>query len=1096
MERLSNAFTHLRARSHSSADGGVQRPVADEWYIPYTGRPSPAPVGREADVTPPPATAPVKSSSHGNLLSVMCGGTMEDDNWERERGGYRREKPSGDARNPAAGVQRLLPKRGNGGSSSNPSYEGGLEVPREPERFPSFTSVPTGLAEENILFSPLNRQMRAAAGGEQSGPARPYAAEYPPVEPRQRTVSAPHPRSQSRRYPREREEEDDPKQWQVASMRELLVLPRPNLLPHNPPNRTAHLTAKPQKRSSLNSFATATTTDDDERVVLDGQARTREREEWAEYVRRRGRSLSLGGQAEPPLGAMPVGNAKARERERSRSRERNRNSSSLSLGGGQGRKRATSFGSKWSHGHSRKSLSLSLSRGGSFSKKEERKDEKRGSFLDMDRGAEDVPGSFGFVKQPGGGGRRDGMPTRGYGASESNLHDMSKRHSDSSNGGKVYGRGQTRSNPDLLNMFAPPGESSGGSSNDSRYPAPVGMGPTRTLQFKQPSVADRGGVVVIARGSSRRAATLGSSARPLAPLDLSKPLPSLPPEAMVTPLPESSVLPSFADEIGLAISPGLRGSGEFANAQSPARGEQVMTPRTPDEEIGVALSPVMRRGESDSGQELEPASERRLSQLSDGGGATGGSANARAFLAKQQQRARMRRAFQSPVQSPAGYRRPSGHTTPLTMSTSSSSGGTSFPAANDSSGLLPSTLPPTPTRADGPRRKTAIEEAIVRNRAASVGVLEAQDKDAQERARSALGERPKSDTPSAPVSATMPLTALSSLASGTAGGVGSRGRPDTGSSAVSASVSMADSRASVTPSMVQDERDFHGLFFRTPHEAYPPTPDVQPHAIPRVPVPPVYPVKLAYGMSSTPPPQQEVLQPDLEDKALAALAEDQIRRSSDGSDGTTVAEVMTPNIPTNQASQANLPMSREGSGMSSVVGAGAGVGLGEGKGLGMGMSQRLMAPFAMEKPIGEREEVLGSGDGNNHLQQVQPSISLSPALPESTTMGNSIPSPIAFPRTRAERPPSQTSQPYLTSRPLSFAHPRTPSQPSRGSFASSPYREFSPSPGPGGYKRDSAAVSFVDDFPSPPTRFTEEGEAVGQVEGGVKAVVRSFGERL
>lgn len=676
LHKLSN----IRNRSHTTPADVPPRPTADEWYIPYTGRISPPPQSQAQthEKEPKSHRTSQKSASHGNLLSLMCGGGLGDVATLKHHGqGNRRGQE--DFVNPAVGSHKYHSRHQKGAlstsalspsSHSNKSHHSVLS--------PSYTSVPTGLAESNILFSPLNRQLRASAEVSRDDTPRYARSSY-----LDRTMSSSH-RSKHQHDNNPYTAKEEPRQWQPRSSSELFILPRPHLL-------AQPLQGRHDKRSSIGSLATMTTSDDPEKVLENGKARMREREEWTDYVERRGRSISLDRRAEPPPGALPIGNAKAREKERSRSRERGKSKTipSLSLGIVQVRKRSKSLGSRWTW----------HSRGSSVSEKDNYKKDQNRELLGPT--ASEKPSDV-FKSVP---------------------HHRSK--SEVIQG--LYTQGHARSHPNLLSSFA--------SNNPShKQPAASGSGPS--LHFKQPPVADRDLVVVIGRGAStRKGRTMQRTNNKLPPLDLSKPLPDLPPEAdlLVTPrgLPVSPAL----DSIGVAISPDTGGLRGFEAIQALMKEVDTPSSAIASTDIGLALSPL---SPVNGISRTAPEPLARYSQgsrfsieekrLTDG---SIGSSTARAFLAKQHQRARLKRAFQSPLQSPSGYRRQEDNrppVKPLAVSTSTNFGNENttatsetFAAANNSSGVLPI---PSPVPVNG------YTYARERKTAASVGVKNEQAKQA------------------------------------------------------------------------------------------------------------------------------------------------------------------------------------------------------------------------------------------------------------------------------------------------------------------------------------------------------------------------------
>ncbi|WWC90085.1 uncharacterized protein L201_005018 [Kwoniella dendrophila CBS 6074] len=667
--------------------------------------------------------------------------------------------------NPAIGVSRLLPRKQtnhNNTLSKSPSYSTISDINRS-DRIPSSSSVPTGLQAQSMLFSPLNRELRVSTKDHhhQSSPAKTSfpPSPYNPIqrsqpigtfnsEPRKRTVSAPahKPSRKSSRHkngnPYEYKAEN--KRWAVPTMCDMFLLPRPTLLPHEitpPTTPEDEIPSIEARRFSIGSDNTNSTTNNHETVLERGKYREEEREDWANLVKRRGRSLSLGSTAPPP-GAPIIGNLRARSRERERSESRNSSrgfrsrsnslinaltpSSSL-------RKRSASFGSKWNKSENAEHPStLRSERKPSFDRRESAKEKIRSrsrnpSFLDIGNvysygkeSRQEIPKSFGFVPPS------SNVTTKDYGLNPNQTRrypsddyiDFSRqgRKRSTSMPYSTYSS-QSRSDPLLANFTT--------TATNAEYRYPTSAIPTgKSLQFKQPSLADkgdRGGVVIITKGASRRTPS-GSTYqgigtfKPPAPLNLSKPLPDLPLEDSSPILPESGPFVSLTDEIGVAISPEIAQSQEENDSGVIVDNTVEITPKTAIE--SKTIDPVKTA--------TSPKTPTK-SRLSDGGSAT-----ARAFLAKQQQRARTKRAFQSPVQGPVSHTHMR-HSQNNRDSIGQLSLTSSLPSSTNTS--ISSMLSPTssiksdgsgPVSVPGPRRKTALEEAIGRSRASSVGILEQQ----------------------------------------------------------------------------------------------------------------------------------------------------------------------------------------------------------------------------------------------------------------------------------------------------------------------------------------------------------------------------------
>ncbi|WVQ98671.1 hypothetical protein IAU59_005802 [Kwoniella sp. CBS 9459] len=955
MDRQSSVFGKLRSRTNTY-DSSIGQ---DEWFIPYNARPS-LPT-RDSGIGLSPVT---QKAPHGNLLSVFTGvgggnntasastsasaSNGLDRNYAFPRPAatpnntytstYAQPQPQSHLQS-VSGMQRLMPRR-QGALVKSPSYSSISDVARSPDRMPSSSSVPTGLDAPKMLFSPLSREIRA-----QQHTAPPTTYRDPLYQsfsgspaPRQRTVSAPKP-SRSRHGNNPYEDRAESRRWAVPTMCDMFLLPRPQLLPHliTPP-------ASPEeadKRLSLNSSLDDHNQD---KVLEDGQARIQEQQEWTGLVKRRGRSLSLGSTAPPP-GAPMIGNVRARskEREGSTSRSNSLVRAITPSSRGSGRIRSASFGSKWSA--SRKSSNATSRR---------ESERQSSSFLNItdddgrDAKSRQFPRNFPSNNQrhPSSASRKDfgtssgqTLLPRGQNAQDPFRHSYS---SDTTNRKRSQslpyknGHSHTRSDPGLLSAFSSQVDPHA-RQGESRYPtAAIPAG--RTLQFKQPSVADKGGVVIISKSPARRSTTAqvthgGGTFKPPAPLDLSKPLPDLPIDDSSPVLPESGPFVPLTTEIGIAISPdvGKRGSQRQLIEGSP-------TPKT---------APLPR---TDPTSPISPTKSR----LSDGGSAT-----ARAFLAKQQQRARTKRAFQSPAQGPSMARRQRESSVPLSALSSTTTSASSVASPLSSASVSVGSEGP------GARRKTALEEAIGRSRAASVGVLQEQQQRmsptraalldrpstaASSRAKGASGLRSSAPPPprvslnppeddasqmhrvmsSPPLAypiSTEPSPHTRSRAAFL--GVQRPGLPhaDTGASKVTVYTDasegwsrLGDSAGSTpqserkryiatpnseadSPAQSMEDRDFQGLFFRTPHDrngsfSNTPIPDryaprrsdiIMPRAIPSS----LPPIGLGYEMEE---PRSSQVEP-YSDPVSASTSDEANRRPSEGGSDSTTDELATPQLP-------------------------------------------------------------------------------------------------------------------------------------------------------------------------------------------------------
>ncbi|WWC61192.1 uncharacterized protein I303_103772 [Kwoniella dejecticola CBS 10117] len=719
MERQPSVFSKLRSRNTYDSLANE-----DEWYIPYNSTSRPNLPTRQSGIGLSPVSPTKPSHSMNALLSSVF--SSSNTNTDNAIAGPSSMKtfPIRPSSTPMNTYTSTYNHPSGRRLEKSPSYNSLSDTARTQDRMPSSSSVPTGLQAQNILFSPLNRELRSSTTAQPPRKAYPPSSFNPnPIQssqpigsqlqkPRQRTVSAPKTRT-SRKYsaanPHEYRAEN--KRWAVPTMCDMFLLPRPTLLPHEITPPTTPEDEVNEKRLSMKSVDSASSTNH-EAVLERGRYREEEREEWADLVRRRGRSLSLGSTAPPP-GAPVIGNARARSRERSVDGNRRSRSNSFinaltpstSM-----RKRSASFGSRFTGtaGNSRKSSMTrrESDKKSAFSRKipgRERRNDS--SFLNIDHDAFKASGrdvnakDYGISNIP----QSHRMPTARSPSDDYVFISQNTRKRSASMPYSINSV-QTRSDP-LLSNF--------NDAHESRYPT-MSIPTGRSLQFKQPSVADkgsRGGVVIIAKSPMKRnTGVTASTFRPPAPLDLSKPLPDLPKDDDSPVLPESGPFISLEDEIGIAISPDLGGVEKEKVVIVGQDNEEDMDDTPKSAPLPRPVDPISPKTPSKS-------------RLSDGGSAT-----ARAFLAKQQQRARTKRAFQSPVQGPrvaandphrlsVGQGQNQGAlstaSTPTTASTSISS-------------VLSPASSTTSVKSDGPRRKTALEEAIGRSRASSVGVLEAQ----------------------------------------------------------------------------------------------------------------------------------------------------------------------------------------------------------------------------------------------------------------------------------------------------------------------------------------------------------------------------------
>ena len=610
----SSVMSRLRRRRGS---GAVRGPREDEWFIPYKAKPSTAISHSGIGLSP----APVRHSST-NLLSIFSSSNSQDD----VNRNYR--FPHTAQANPAAGIQRISPQLPT--MYRSPSHSSLIDNIPNPAGLPSSSSVPTGLAAPKMLFSPLSRAIR-------SGDFMPDSGD---------TIASPRPAITPPKYARAEQSRHryEDRRWEVSAMCNLLVLPRPHV--------KAHIVTPPDSpyEQSINEI----------RIIEQGKERQQERDDWAELVKRRGRSMSFGGQPAPP-GAPIIGNARAR------SRENSRNNSLATTDSRASRGRSDSLRSRWSIRRRSASRKRSLSRGEKKSTAESSGDEITKSFDVVNLGRR---GSTG----------RDFRNTPRHHHSHAAEVDNAGRASRGSDEAAYHPGGQTHSQRDerMSNMRSP------GHVHD-RTP--------RTLRIIAPPAINRGRVVVIgpdavenvhrssqsARPGEPKSRDFGSEHQPWKPpsVDLSKPLPRLPQDHQSS-LPDFEHFRPLPAEIGIAVS-----------------SELVDTP---------SIAPLT----NDSG--LTSQSDLLITTPSNSS-----PSKARAYLAKQHQRAVTKRAFQSGPHAPSAYR----HSEALDSVISAT---VSLPSPRVSrTSIAPSSAQPIqPIR----RRKTALEEAIGRSRAASVGEIE------------------------------------------------------------------------------------------------------------------------------------------------------------------------------------------------------------------------------------------------------------------------------------------------------------------------------------------------------------------------------------
>ncbi|KAK6902863.1 hypothetical protein I203_108123 [Kwoniella mangroviensis CBS 8507] len=1160
MERQPSVLNKLRSRHTYDS---IPNNGGDEWYIPYSPNSRPDLPFRQSGIGLSPIS-PTKPSTNYSMFSNVFSTTSN------AIAGPSTSKPfpvrpatttplDTYDNNPSSGIARLLPSsRKQGALYKSPSYNSISDLNNKPERIPSSSSVPTGLQAPNILFSPLNRELRAGSSSN-----NPQQKSYPPssfnrnpiqrsqpingmTNHRQRAVSAPKPRKNN---PYEYKAEN--KRWAVPTMCDMFLLPRPTLLPHEitPPTTPED---ENEKRLSVGSMNSTSTTNNNEAVLEKGRFRDEEREEWANLVKRRGRSLSLGSTAPPP-GAPIIGNARARSREKSidGSSRRSRSHSliraltpSTSL-----RKRSASFGSRFTNPNPNSASSSNpLSRKSSVTRRESsRKNSGRNtSFLNLDGlGTTHTARPSHVTSKDHGHSSKQRFSAPRY-SSDDYMYISHNNRKRSTSMPYSTNSALTRSDPLLANFAT--------ASVESRYPITAAIPSGRSLQFKQPSVADKGdkgGVVIISKGASRRTPFSAKyeregTFRPPAPLNLSKPLPDIPQDDISPILPESGPFISLTDEIGVAISPDIVGVDREVIVID---NEDMSEPKT---------APLPKTTDP-----LSPKTFTAKSRLSDGGSAT-----ARAFLAKQQQRARTKRAFQSPSKGPVVHRIIRDSTTASQTGHLSTSASTPTTASTSISSVLSPSSSTTSIKSDEPRRKTALEEAIGRSRASSVGMLEQQQAKYSPTRMALMENRPntseshkkKFGTTSVPgpprvavqsptqkdqhqrfsspdVSYSISPAALdypistvpsprtksgpsfldvrpnivhgeSNVSKVTIYTDASEGWSRAGTSARSTPISdrkdrLSEANSEDSPGQTPDDRDFQGLFFRTPADRngsfsntpipgqYAPSSTNHlslPRAIPEGPVP----VGLGYDMDPTP-------------HSTIVLEDDQPRRPSDGSEST--AEIATPNM-SGQSQQPYMGYLDQLETNDNAMNTSR-------------VQQRLMAPWNNRRPVTSDSPDLRSDDGDEEERDERSQDTHETAIP-ILSEGHEFPFPRSHDTIRnlaqaqaqaqevgeeesaTQRTPDGKRRPSRPHAPLSpgtfgiittstSTSSTSPSSASKHiNFAPSSFQNYSLaphrqdftagglSPIPGSVRdsstspvlghdhRNSAAVSFFDEFPTPP----------------------------
>ena len=456
---MSETFRFRQTSSASRAHG-------DAWFIPYEkpkqgeSSTSPYSIGQSPE--------PARHSS-GNLLSYFSSPTSPSPYPENKSFRF---PLSGSARADSPTRQRSHERGQSAGNSSSSLLDA---VGRS--RLSTSNSVPTGLSAPKLLFSPLSREIHGTT----------YMPAVSPTPTRQRTFSAPNRR---RKFSNTYRDEPEPRQWATPTICDKLVFAKPHITPH-------YITPPGSPEDTEGDVFSAHA----HRAVDDGRQRDKERDQWARYVKFRGRSRSFGNEA-PRIDAPIIGNAKVRAAELER-RESKRRSNS------------TGSKSRWIPRHRNTQSTSDL----------------RPSFLHLESDKSvGVTTSFGFKKR-----------TPSKDRSSSSSRSQTPRYDDfdiDPFARKLPYAGthaRTQSSPNL-------------STHDSPR-VPRGP-PPRTLRLQNPPIKKQGVIIIGAETDSedsRRRA-------PPAPLDFGKPLPDLPQGMQDRPQDTNSTEP-IDGEIGKAISP-------------------------------------------------------------------------------------------------------------------------------------------------------------------------------------------------------------------------------------------------------------------------------------------------------------------------------------------------------------------------------------------------------------------------------------------------------------------------------------------------------------------------------------------------------------
>ena len=686
-------LVRLRTRRSTRQDGG------DEWFIPYQ---------QPSTLSPPSSyldsgigSSPHASLSKGNgLLSYFQSSTSPTTgNFPPDFNKTYRFPGVSDPRNSST---TAFPSRPFIATLQPPSRDSLLDVNPTGLRLPTDQSVPTGLNAPKLLFSPLNREVRTGSnpmpdfgvsGASEGTPQSSYVAPgrsgeehggRARMEVRARTISAParqHRKAHIADAP-------EPKHWQAATICDRLVFPRPSITPHviTPPD-------SPEQNVNLGAMGL------DRSIMEDGKARAREREDWADYVKQRGRSMSYGEQG-PTAGKPIIGNNRARTKEHARREsmqkdkddrtERNRNSgSSMWNRRGSGPNQSTDDTNRPNLLHVASDESVGVSRSFGFLHPRRNSLPRARAPRHAQAGPSDDIANQDFYPRRQPSQRYRGLRARAFSQSSPDLSRSSREASEEyppmPSMPPVAGSSRGQAPRVLRIQDNSPRRGSGASTSaasagvvvigpgQSAYRAPAIAPPRRSslsasstgtpdpgrsssLRQRRPAQPSNPRSAAIGRGNTSASST--TNRRRPQPLDLSKPLPQIPRGSPSRGDRSPTIeLPPFTDltvEVGRAMSPEMRSITGFPDyvsaypalsARRPSPVKDTVSPQAvkPGHAASRSLpltSPPPHPTESES------VAARTISQ-----GMTSPSSPSmtRALLARQHQLAKQKRAFQSPT---------------------------------------------------------------------------------------------------------------------------------------------------------------------------------------------------------------------------------------------------------------------------------------------------------------------------------------------------------------------------------------------------------------------------------------------------------------